>query len=378
MDCIQVPLVDLRSQYLSIKEEVMEAVCRVLDSSRFIQGVEVEALEQEFAAYCGANYGVAVASGTDALYLSLLAIGIGPGQEVITVPHTFIATAAAISRCGASVRFVDIDPETYNMDPALIEGEITSRTRAILPVHLYGHPAEMDRINDIARRYGLVVVEDAAQAHGARYHGQRVGSFGLMACFSFYPGKNLGAYGDGGMVVTSDAELARKVRLLRDHGRDGKYLHVVEGLNSRLDAIQAAVLRVKLGYLDLWNALRRERAAYYASFLNGLGLDLPGTMAYAEHIFHLYVVRSGQRDALQASLGAAGVQTGVHYPIPLHLQPAYGHLGYQEGQFPVAEMVARQVLSLPIYPELTERGIELVAEAIIRFQETAGLVASRR
>ncbi|MDP2727907.1 MAG: DegT/DnrJ/EryC1/StrS family aminotransferase, partial [Dehalococcoidia bacterium] len=368
MSSRRVPLVNLKEQYETIKLEVLEAIHRVLDSAHFVQGSEVEALEDEFAAYCGARHAVAVASGTDALYLSLLALGLGPGQEVITVPHTFIATAAAIRHCGASLRFVDIDPDTYTMDPGLIERQITFRTRALLPVHLYGHPASMDKILEIAQRHALLVVEDAAQAHGARYRGQRVGTFGHVSCFSFYPGKNLGAYGDGGMVVTNEDEVAQKVRLLRDHGRDGKYRHVVEGYNSRLDALQAAILRVKLKHLDEWNARRRKRASSYGRLLDGLGLGLPKVDGEVEHVFHLYVVRVRHRQELQDYLAKADIETGIHYPIPLHLQPVYQDLGYQEGQFPETEAAAQEVLSLPMCPELTDEDLQRVAEAMSLFQ----------
>lgn len=366
----RIPLVDLKQQYLAIKGEVQEAINRVIDSAQFIQGMEVEELENEFAEYCGARYGVAVSSGTDALQLSILALGLGPGDEVLTVPNTFIATAAAISHSGASVRFVDIDPETYNIDPRLIENEIGPHTKAILPVHLYGHPADMGQIMDIARRYNLRVIEDAAQAHGARYRGRRVGTFGDMSCFSFYPGKNLGAYGDGGMVVTDDGGLAEKVRLLRDHGRQGKYNHVLEGFNSRMDAIQAAILRVKLKYLDDWNALRRERAACYEKLLEGTELRLPTVRGDVEHVFHLYVVRAPERHEMQEQLNRLAIDTGVHYPIPLHLQEAYWKLGYQRGDFPRAEAAAQEILSLPMFPELADRDLERVVEGITLFLDT--------
>lgn len=359
-----VHLVNLKEQYSSIKAEVQEVMTRVVESTQFILGHEVQALEAEFAGYCGVRHGVGVASGTDALYLALLAVGVGPGHEVITAPNTFIATAAAVSHTGARVRFVDIEPDTYNMDPDLLERAITPRTRAILPVHLYGHPADMDPILRLAEKHGLQVIEDAAQSHGARYCGRRAGSLGHAACFSFYPGKNLGAYGDGGMVVTNDDRIAGKLRLLRDHGREDKYHHIIEGYNSRLDALQAAVLRVKLRRLDQWNALRRERAACYSNLLCDMGLGLPAVVGDVEHVFHLYVLRTSLRQQLQAELSRAGIETGIHYPVPLHLQPAYAKLGYRQGDFPRAEAIAKEILSLPLYPELSDTDLERVVEEI--------------
>ncbi len=366
-----IPLVNLKQQYSSVKSEVHEAMSRVLDSAQFIQGSEVEGLEQEFAAYCGARHAIGVASGTDALYLSLLAVGVGTGHEVITVPNTFIATAAAISHTGAAVRFVDIDPATYNIDPSLIEKAVTPRTRAILPVHLYGQPADMDAVIEIADRHGLVVIEDACQAHGAYYRGRRTGVLGHAACFSFYPGKNLGAFGDGGMVVTDEDGIAWKLRLLRDHGREDKYHHVIEGYNSRLDALQAAILRVKLKRLDQWNSMRRYHASRYSKLLEGLGLGLPVTNGDVEHVFHLYVVRAHARQELQEALAAAGIETGIHYPVPLHLQPAYKHLGYNQGDFPVSEAAAPEIVSLPMYPELSESDLERVARVVGEFCNSA-------
>jgi dTDP-4-amino-4,6-dideoxygalactose transaminase len=361
----KIPLVDLKAQYLSIKDEIDEAIQRVISKTAFILGEEVEAFEEEYARYCGAKYCVGVASGTAALHLALLACGIGPGDEVITTPFTFIATAEAISHCGARPVFVDIDPQTYNIDPSKIEAAITDRTKAIVPVHLYGQPADMDPILAIAQRYGLKVIEDAAQAHGAEYKGKRMGTLGDVACFSFYPGKNLGAYGDAGAVVTNNPEIAREVRLLRDHGRESKYEHLEIGYGERLDALQAAILRVKLRYLDQSNTRRREIAKAYSSELSKLGrVKVPHLPEQVRPVFHLYVVQVENRDGLLARLRADGILAGIHYPIPLHLQPAYAWLGQGEGSFPAAEEAAQTVLSLPMYPELTDAQIQIVIEAI--------------
>ena len=359
-----IPLVDLKAQYAAIQPEVDAAIHRVLREASFVLGREVEEFEHAFATYCGVRHAVGVASGTAALHLALRACGVGSGDEVITTPHTFIATAEAISHCGARPVFVDIDPATYNLDAARVEVAITPRTRAILPVHLYGHPAPMERLRAIAQRYGLPLVEDAAQAHGAAYDGRRVGAWGDAACFSFYPGKNLGAYGDGGMVVTGDAEIAARVRLLRDHGRRAKYAHEVIGYGERLDALQAAVLGVKLHYLDAWNASRRRAAARYRKLLADLDVVLPPDGTRAHSVYHLFVVRAARRDELLRRLHGAGVGAGVHYPQPLHLQPAYAHLGAGAGCFPHAECAAREVLSLPLYPEITDDQLAAVATAL--------------
>jgi dTDP-4-amino-4,6-dideoxygalactose transaminase len=308
-----------------------------------------------------------VASGTAALHLALLACGVGPGDEVITTPFTFIATTEAISHCGARPVFVDIDAGYYTIAPAKIEAKITPRTKAIIPVHLYGQPADMTPIMEIARAYGLKVIEDAAQAHGAEYRGQRVGSIGDAACFSFYPGKNLGAYGDAGMVTTNDEEIAHQVRLLRDHGRKSKYEHLVEGYGERLDTLQAAILRVKLRHLEDWNEARRERARWYDEMLAGSGLGLPQERPGSRHVYHLYVVRTPQRDGLAAHLKAQGIATGMHYPIPLHVQPAYSHLVSITGDSSMAECAAREVLSLPMFPELTLQEVEEIVRVIGRF-----------
>lgn len=362
-----IPFVDLKAQYASIKTEVNAAVLGVLESCQFTLGPEVAAFEQEFAHYSQAAFGVGVNTGTSALHLALLAGGIGPGDEVITVPFTFVATVSAIHYTGATPVFVDIDPVTFTMDPAAIEAAITPRTKALMPVHLYGQPADMDPILEIARRHGLLVIEDAAQAHGAEYKGRRAGSMGDMGCFSFYPGKNLGAYGEGGMVTTHNPEFARTLRMLRDWGAEKKYHHVLKGYNFRLESLQAAVLRVKLRYLEGWTEARRTAAGHYDRLLAGSGVQTPKAMDHVRHVYHVYAVRTSRRQALQDSLLAAGVQTGIHYPIPVHLLPAFADLGYTQGQFPHAERAAAEVLSLPMFPELTQAQCEEVARAVEAF-----------
>lgn len=362
-----IPLVDLKAQYAAIREAVDGAVQAVLDSTNFIMGPEVKAFEGAFAAWCGVGHCAGVASGTAALDLVLRSLGVGPGDEVITVAHTFIATAEAISAVGARPVFVDIDPRTYTMDPAALAAAITPQTRAILPVHIYGQPADMDAIGAIARRHGLPVVEDAAQAHGATWNGVRAGGLGTAACFSFYPGKNLGAYGDAGAVTSADADLAAQVRLLRNHGRRSKYLHEVKGYGERIDTLQAAILHAKLPYLDGWTAARRRLAARYTALLAECDLTLPHVAPQAESAWHLYVVRTPQRDALLDHLQAHGVGAGVHYPVPLHLQPAYAELGYRRGQLPVSEEVADTCLSLPLYPEMSEAQQDRVVAVIAEF-----------
>jgi dTDP-4-amino-4,6-dideoxygalactose transaminase len=359
-----IPYVDLKAQYRAIKPEIDAAIGRVLESAQFVLGEEVAAFEREFARFCGTREAVAVNSGTSALHLALLAAGVGPGDEVVTVPFTFVATAAAVVYAGARPVFVDIEPRTYNMDPDRLERAITPRTRAILPVHLYGHPAEMSAILEIAARRGLPVIEDAAQAHGATYKGRPCGSMGQLAAFSFYPGKNLGAYGEGGAVVTSDAALAQTIRVLRDWGQERRYEHAVKGFNYRMDGIQGAILRVKLTRLDRWIELRRQRAADYGRLFAGTGIGLPLEEPGCRHVYNVFAVRLRDRDATRAYLQEHGVQTGVHYPIPIHLQPAYRDLGYRAGDFPVSEAAAREVLSLPIFPELTLEQVETVASAV--------------
>jgi dTDP-4-amino-4,6-dideoxygalactose transaminase len=378
-----IPFVDLQAQYRAIKLEVDEAIARVVESAAFVLGREVEAFEAAFAEYLGARFCVGVSNGTAAIQLALTACGIGQGQEVIVPANTFFATAEAVSTAGATPVFVDADPISYTIDVNQIEAAITERTRAIIPVHLYGQAADLDPIFDIAARHNLAVIEDAAQAHGALYKGRRVGARGRANCFSFYPGKNLGAYGEGGAVVTDDAEVARRVRLLRDHGSEQKYRHEIIGYNFRLEGIQGAVLNVKLKYLDGWNDLRRAHAARYNELLagaqssddSGSALVLPQELPYARHIYHLYVVQTDARDALQKHLSAEGVQTGIHYPVPVHLQPAYRALGHRAGDFPAAERQAARILSLPMFPELSEPQIARVAEAIHAFN-VSGLSAA--
>ena len=359
-----IPYVDLKAQYRSIKPEIDAAVLRVLESAQFILGDEVAAFEGEFANYCQASETVAVNSGTSALHLALLAANIGPGDEVITTPFTFVATVAAIRYTGATPVLVDIEPDYFTIDPSKIETAITSRTRAIMPVHLYGQPAEMDPILDIARRRGLTVIEDAAQAHGAEYHGHRCGSLAEIAAFSFYPGKNLGAYGEGGALTTTRPDIAATCRTLRDWGQEKRYEHRLKGFNYRMDGIQGAILRVKLRHLDTWTEQRRQVASWYSAAFDGGSLRLPEERPGCRHVYHCYVVRSDAREALRDALGKQGIQTGIHYPIPVHLQPAHTDLGYRAGDFPVAEQVAREVLSLPMFPEMTRDQVETVAAAV--------------
>ena len=362
-----VPLVDLKAQYASIKPEMDAAIQRVLSHCGFIMGPEVKAFEEAFAVYCGTEQAVGVASGTAALHLSLLACSLGPGDEVITTPFTFFASGEAISQTGARPVFVDIDPFTYNIDPARIEAAITPRTKAIMPVHLYGQPAEMDPILDVAHRHDLLVIEDAAQAHGAEYRGRRAGSVGDLACFSFYPSKNLGCYGDGGMIVGSDPELLARVRKLRDHGRISKYEHDELGWGYRLDALQAAILGVKLRHLDDWNEARRAHAARYDELFADTEVIRPTVLDHVKHIYHCYVIRTSRRDELVEHLKAEGIGVVIHYPLPLHLQPAYKDLGHQLGDFPVSEACAKEIVSLPMYPELTDEHQRRVAEAVKEF-----------
>jgi dTDP-4-amino-4,6-dideoxygalactose transaminase len=360
-----IPFLDLKAQYQTIKPEIDEAVARVLESTQFVLGPEVAAFESEFAAYSGAQYAVGLNSGTSALHLALLAAGIGPGDDVITAPFTFVATVAAIDYTGARPVFVDIDPRSYTLDPALIEQAITPRTKAIIPIHLYGQPADMAPILEIARKHHLLVIEDAAQAHGAEYRGQRVGSLADMACFSFYPGKNLGAYGEAGLVTTNNPDYARAIRIRRDWGQERKYYHEVPGYNYRMDAIQAAILRVKLRHLEDWTEARRVRVAEYNRLLSNV--IIPFARPDSRHVYHIYAIRSPQRDQLQIALRDQGIQTGIHYPFAVHELPAYAHLGYYSGQFPHAEQAAREVLSLPIYAELPLDSIPHIAAAIRAF-----------
>lgn len=361
-----IPLVDLERQYRSLKEEIDAALLAAVASTQYILGEEVERFEQEFAAFCETRHCVGVASGTAAIQLALEALGVAPGDEVIAPAHTFIATVLPIVHLGARPVLVDCDEQTATLDPKRAESAITPRTKAVLAVHLYGQPADCDPLLELCGAHGLPLVEDACQAHGARYRGRRVGGIGRVAAFSFYPGKNLGAYGDGGAVVTDDAEIAERVRLLRDLGQRRKYEHVAAGWNERLDTLQAAVLRVKLRRLESWNARRHERAAGYARLLAGTEVELPLEAGYAEHVWHLYVIRSQRRDALREALYRDGVATGLHYPIPLHLQPALAGLGHRAGEFPVSERWAREGLSLPLFPELEPGELERIAELVSR------------
>lgn len=363
-----IPFVDLKAQYASIRDEVNAAIQHTLDTCQFTLGAEVAEFEKEFAAYCQASQGMGVNTGTSALHLGLLAAGVGPGDEVVTTPFTFVASVAAIHYTGAKTVFVDIDPDTYTIDPAAIEAAITPRTKAIIPVHLYGQPADMDPIMDIARKHGLVVLEDACQAHGAEYKGRRVGSIGDMGAFSFYPGKNLGAYGEGGMLVTSNDEYARTVRMLRDWGAEKKYHHVLKGYNYRLEGMQGSILRVKLRYLEAWTEARRAAAKRYDALFAGSGVPTPKVRDDVRHVYHIYAIRTPDRAGWQEALNAKGVQTGIHYPIPVHMLPAYADLGYVEGDFPHAERAAAEELSLPMFAELTAEQQEEVVAAVKELQ----------
>ena len=365
---MKAPFLDLQAAYVELKEEIDAAIARILDSGYYILGPEVEAFEIEFAAYCEAHHCVGVGNGLDALHLALLAMGIGPGDEVIVPSNTYIATWLAVSHVGATPVPVEPDERTYNIDPDKIEAAITTKTKVILPVHLYGQPADLDPILDIADRYGLKVLEDAAQAHGARYKGKRIGAHGDAVAWSFSPGKNLGAMGDGGAVTTDNPEIAVKVRLLRNYGSREKYLNEVKGLNSRLDPLQAAILRVKLKHLDEWNARRADIAVRYQAALVNTKLVLPAAPEWANPVWHLYVVRSRQRDALQRHLTECGIGSLIHYPIPPHLQQAYTSLGYKRGGFPIAEAIANEVLSLPMGPQLTIEQQDKVIAALSDFK----------
>jgi dTDP-4-amino-4,6-dideoxygalactose transaminase len=366
---MNIPLVDLKAQYSSIKQEIDEATRRVIESGQFILGSEVEKFENAVAAFLGTKYAVGVASGTDALQLALLACGIKPGDEVITTPFTFIATAETIHKCGATPVFADIEPKTYNIDAVQVKRKITKKTKAILPVHLYGHPADMMPILDLASKYDLKVIEDCAQALGAKYRGKRVGSLGDAGCFSFFPSKVLGAYGDGGMVATNNPEVAEKVTMLRNHGTKQKYFHLIAGFNSRLDSIQAAILSAKLPYLDRWIEQRRHKARLYSKLLDGIdGIEPPYEAPYGYHIFNYYTIRLKRpkinRDKISERLNAKGIATAVYYPLSLHLQKVYKDLAYKKGDFPESESAQEEVLSLPMYAELTSEQIEVIANAI--------------
>lgn len=366
-DIKKIPFVDLSAQYQSIKSEIDAAITSVVTSSAFILGPEVKMFEEEFAAFCETKFAVGVDSGTSALELILRALGVGEGDEVIIPANTFIATSYGVSYTGAVPVMVEPDEKTYNIDVTKIEAAITPKTKVIMPVHLYGQPADMDPIMEIAKKHNLLVVEDACQAHGARYKGRRVGSIGHVAAFSFYPGKNLGGYGDGGMVVTHDEQIASSIRRLRDYGQSKKYHHDEMGYNRRLDSIQAAVLRVKLRYLDSWNQLRREHADLYEELLTGSKFVTPYVPDYAEPVWHLYVIQTEDRDALQKQLSEKQISTGIHYPVPIHLQGAYQNLGHKKGDFPLTEKMDQQILSLPMYAELSEDMVRYVVENMKQF-----------
>jgi dTDP-4-amino-4,6-dideoxygalactose transaminase len=367
---MQIPFVDLKSQYESIKEEIDGAIAQVISQTAFVGGAHLKNFEEAFAAFCGVKHCIGVGNGTDALFIALKTLGIGPGDEVITAANSFIATSEAISATGARVVFVDIDPETYNIDTARIEGKITAKTKAIVPVHLYGQPADMDPILNIARKYNLKILEDAAQAHGAIYKGRMAGSMGDMAGFSFYPGKNLGAYGDGGAIVTNNDAWAEKARMIANHGRIDKYDHAIEGVNSRLDGLQAAILGVKLKHLPAWTEARRRNAYLYNKYLKDSGLVTPVEIPGVKAVYHLYVVRVRQdlRQKLQDHLQSEGIATGIHYPIALPNLQAYAYLGHLEEDFPEATLASREIVSLPMFPELTEDQIRHIAESIARIK----------
>ncbi len=363
---MKIPFVDLQGQYRAIADEVRAAIEPVMANTRFILGEEVRLFEQEFAAFCGARHCVGVASGTDALHLALRALDIGPGDEVITQTNSYIATALAISYAGATPVFVDCDPKTCQIDVKQAEAVVTPRTKALLPVHLYGQPADMDAVQAIAKRHGLRVIEDACQAHGATYRGRPVGTFGDAAAFSFYPGKNLGAYGDGGAITTNDPALDTRLRAYRDYGQREKYFHDFKGFNSRLDTIQAAILRVKLKRLAAWNQSRQRAAATYSKVLSRIGIEPPRQVSHGTHIWHLYVIQVANRAVVQKRLGDAGVSTGIHYPVPIHLQKAYADLGRLRGSFPIAEAAADRILSLPMFPEITDEQVNHVASELAK------------
>ena len=361
----RVPYLDLQAQYDSIRTEVLTALEDICESTRFAQGPASSDFEAKFAAYCGVDHCVSLNSGTSALHVALRCLNLGPGDEIVTVSMTFIATAWAISYVGATPVFVDVDPVRRTMDPVKLEAAITPRTKAIIPVHLYGMSAEMDRIMAIAERHGLPVIEDAAQAHGAKYRGKRVGQFGQIACFSFYPSKNLGAYGEGGALITNDTRIAQRARSLRDHGQSQRYLHDEIGYNYRMDSFQAAVLSIKLKHLDVWNAARIDRARYYTDLLKDSSYRLPAHISDSECVWHCYVIEAPERDRVRSALQDVGIQSAVHYPVPIHLQKAYVHLGYRSGDLPVTEALCEHCLSLPIYPELSKEKMSRVASVLL-------------
>ncbi len=362
-----IPLVNLRKQYAPLKDEILNGISKVFDGMQLFLGENVQALEKEFSQFCGVNFGVGVSDGTAALHIILRAMDIGPGDEVITVSHTFIATAEAILLVGANPVFVDIDPVTYLMDVNQIEARITPHTKAIIPVHLYGQMVDMDPLLHLAAKYNLRIIEDACQAHGSEYHGRKAGSIGDASAFSFYYSKNLGAYGEGGFITTNDPELYRRVRMIRDHGSERRYYHDMVGMNARLDEIQAVVLRAKLPHLTEWNNQRRAHASLYSQLMKGFSVITPLKQEGNTHVYHLYVIRVPQRDGLQAWLKEHNIFTGIHYPVPNHLQPAMRFLGYKTGDFPVTEQVAAEIISLPMFAELTDEEIKAVADSIKAF-----------
>lgn len=365
---MQVPFLDLKAQYRQIENEVLPIVTEAMNNGAFIGGPHVSGFEKEFSEFCESEYCVGVGSGTDALRFALMACSVGAGDEVITVSNTFIATTETISQVGAIPVFIDVHPETWNMDISKIEDAISEKTKAIIPVHLYGQPANMAPILKIAEKHNLVVIEDACQAHGALYNNKKAGSMGTAGCFSFYPGKNLGAFGEGGAVVTQDERIANQIQMIRDHGQNEKYFHEIEGYNGRLDAIQAGILRIKLKRLDDWNQARKQNAAYYSENLSRIhGVTIPAETDFATSVYHLYVILVNDRDGLQQYLKEKRIATGLHYPLPLHLQKAYKHLGYKKGDLPITEIAAKRLLSLPMYPELTREHIEYVVESIKEF-----------
>jgi dTDP-4-amino-4,6-dideoxygalactose transaminase len=362
---MKVPFLDLKSHHAPMLDEINDAIGDVIDSAAFAGGPFVASFEEDFAAYCASSHAIGVGSGTEALWLALLALGVGPGDEVITVPNSFMATAEAITYCGARPVFVDVDERTYTMDPSALANAVTSRTKAIIPVHLFGQPADMDPITEFAREHNLFVVEDAAQAHGAEYKGRRIGTLGDAAAFSFYPGKNLGAFGEAGAIVTNNAELQEKCRILRDHGQVRKYHHTMVGWNCRMDGIQGAVLRIKLRHLENGNRLRRSHAAHYDRALGGIEeIITPTQAANVRHVYHIYSIRVQERDEVMRFLTGKGIGCGVHYPVPIHLQEAYRSLGYQQGAFPIAERCANEFVSLPMFPELTPSQLNIVAQGV--------------
>jgi dTDP-4-amino-4,6-dideoxygalactose transaminase len=369
---MKVPFIDLRAQFESISEEVIGGIQGVLESCSFAGGPFVARFEEEFASFCSTDFAVGVGSGTEALWAALLCLGIGGGDEVITVPNTFVATAEAIRFCGAKPVFVDIDQETYTIDPQRVQDVITPRTRAVVPVHLFGQAADMDPIIMIAQEHGLAVVEDACQAHGAEYKGRRVGSIGDAGCFSFYPGKNLGAYGEAGAVVTNNPELATKLRMFRDHGQSDKHCHSIAGWNARMDGLQGALLSVKLRHLPQWNEARRKNASLYNDLLCDTGeVVTPTEAAYSRHVYHVYAISTKDQTAVIHALAQKNISCGIHYPVPIHLQKAFCSLGYGKGNFPVAEQCAKELVSLPMFPELNVDQIKSVVDAIESFYQSS-------